>query len=291
MKPAYERILRALNLFHVLTIKQTAKLTGFNPETSYTTVSTLMTELFKHGLVDYGMLPHEKARGGATKLYILTPSGRDALRGIGIVSEGRQLFKPEQRASTSGEQAKKLGEYWRHVMLSTDFFITAHLWQAQQPEVVYRRMLTELDIYRDKAHYPVPLELPNFRPGGVIPDGLLEVVHPVYQGFRFWLEVERDQYHESDFRLKIRALVAFAEGPNLSLYGTRTLTILIVATKGEEHCKKLLRWIAMELQELGKQNYAPLFRVTAVPPDALQLFTQAVWYIPMDTAPHALFSG
>jgi hypothetical protein len=267
----------AINRFQCLSIAQVIRIVGYSPK-NYPNVSARLTEMFKDKWVDYGMLPHESALGGITKLYVLAPAGREELRLLGeeIISD-RTPFD-SSRLAGKGEKPKKLSEYWRHVMHSNDFLITAHQWKP--PEVTFRRMLTEMDIHSLKKEYPVSVTLGDGTKTGVQPDGLLEVVHEQHGGFRFVIELEHDNYEESAFRKKVRAYTVFATGPAEKLYGTSTLTVLFLATRGEEHRKKLLKWIAMELRELGKPDYWYLFCVTGVAPTDLSLFTEPVWNVP-----------
>jgi len=64
---------------------------------------------------------------------------------------------------------------------------------------------------------------------------------------------------------------------------------LFIAMDGEEHRKELLKAMAQTFREMGRFEMAEIYRVTAVKPDDLALFTEPVWYMPGDYSPHLLF--
>lgn len=298
------RILKSIDRFACLSIVQAGKLAGYtigSEKGSYTRVSTITNELFSEGLIDYANLPTETAFGRPTRLYVTTPEGRKELRLSDIpIHTDRPPFDAKYlvgRAKREGKEPRKLPEYWRHVHDSNWFLINAHLWKATTSEASFRRMLTEIDTHKEKGDYPITVTLGDGTQIGIIPDGLLEVIYDGKGGFRFLVELEHDNYSEMDFRQKVRAYTILASGPNIKLYGSATLTVLFLATRGEEHRKRLLTWIAKELRELDKEEFAPLFRVTGGDPSGMSLFIEPVWSIPAvshgfgDYEPHFLFEG
>ena len=100
---------------------------------------------------------------------------------------------------------------------------------------------------------------------------------------------------QKKWRHKVRALLAFADGPYQEAFGTTSLTIAVVVTAGAKRLDDLLRWTEAELQTLGEEQNAGLFLFVACSPSQVapeDLFFRPCWYQPFGQQNAlALFEG
>lgn len=120
----------------------------------------------------------------------------------------------------------------------------------------------------------------------VTPDGFLEVA---FAGFRYPLALELDRGTESQlaWRRKVRSIVEWYRRSYPTLFGTTSLTVLVViAHGGELRLRNLLRWTKLELVALGREDYGRLFRMTNAPADQTESFLfGSLWYVPGHDSP------
>src|SRR5207237_2660327 len=100
----------------------------------------------------------------------------------------------------------------------------------------------------------------------VVPDAWLDF--RIGGPYQVCLAVELDMGTEEQkkWRRKVRALLAFANGPYQEAFGTTSLTIAVVVTAGEKRLGELLSWTEAELAAAGEQQNASLFLFVACSP-------------------------
>jgi hypothetical protein len=182
-----------------------------------------------------------------------------------------------------------LPSVWWHTKATNDFFITANLWAKQQQAkhfpVTIEQFRTELDLKRDKKHFPA---------NGVIPDGWIDIMdRGRKERFCFLLEVETGSQYPAVIREKVQKLIAFVDGTYEAIFGTPTVVQLWIAGEGADHRMLLVKTIAQTLREVGVASDDHIHYVTSVQPDHVALFTQPVWHTAgADSGsdmPHGLF--
>lgn len=273
-------ILLKLNAYDRLTIKQVLRVLDMS-EKSYTTLSTRLADLKELGYLGAISYITKTTFAGMTKVYYLTAKGR---RIIGKMEEPEIEVTPRPKVEEIDPTEIASLIYWRHHFAVNDFLITADVWRQRNTEdVTLEGALTMFDIDRRKD-FPVPITMSDGRKATMSPDGWLDVMVSG-QEYCFALELERDQYSEKRWGDKIERMLGFYDVNAAS----DMLRFLIIAMKGEEHKKQILRVTAQTLREIQRSDAAPLFLVTETEPTDLRLFTDPVWMMPNVYAPQKLF--
>jgi hypothetical protein len=263
-------ILKLINQYDALATWQIQRAMGWKSET-YT--SERLGPLVGIGVLERKRMPHESGLGGAAWVYKVGSAGKKILKQAGI---------PVHRFAM-GKRPDMVSIFMRHSLLVNDFFISAELWKKQAGNVEIKGMMHDFDFTRD-VRFPYRVAT-----GGVKPDGWLDIVIANRDRYCFLLEVETGTHEAAAVKKKIHDLVLFADKGYQAVFGTDILMQLFLAMDGPEHRTEILKAAAQELREMGRPEMAEIYRVTAVKPDDLSLFTAACWYQPGDSSPHALF--
>jgi hypothetical protein len=97
------------------------------------------------------------------------------------------------------------------------------------------------------------------------------------------VEVDLSTEYQTTWRAKVRALLAWLDGPYTELLHAGTATIAVV-TPGEERRARLLQqWTETELTQLGKRDEGGAFLFTGMNPAAVapaELFLGSSWREP-----------
>jgi hypothetical protein len=262
-------ILKLINLYDALATWQIQRAMGWKSET-YT--SERLGPLVKAGLVERKRMPHEKGLGGAAWVYKVGTVGKKILIQAGV---------PVHRFAMGKRPVVSI--FMRHSLLVNDFFISAELWRKQAGNVEIRGIMNDFDFTRD-VRFPYPV------PGGKYkPDGWIDIVINKADRYCFTVEVETGTHEAAAVKKKVQNSVLFADHGYQAVYGTDVLTSLWFAEEGTEHRKEILKAMAQQLREMNREEMAEVYRVTAVKPDDLALFTTNCWYMAGDDDPHPLF--
>jgi hypothetical protein len=82
--------------------------------------------------------------------------------------------------------------------------------------------------------------------------------------------------------------VLFAQDGYEKVFETPSLTYLFITMDGDDHRKSILKAAAQQLREMSRQELASIFRITAISPDDLALFTSRCWWLPGNYDPYRL---
>ncbi|SRR5258706_15778097 len=265
-------------------------------EASYAKASRRLKSLSdpddKDRLLDAKWIPHPtKLRGGPSKVYLVGPGGEKLLRAQG----------QEVKRFDFGHTNEVSKHNW-HSLYVNKALISAYLWADQVPGVNIAAKQTDFDFKREANKHPARYKVKwgDGTTHGIVPDGLLafEFEEKDEEDKQFLLELETGSQEPAAIREKVHSLVMFEQKfPEvfnstlfngylffaMGIYGKRYLS-------PDDHRKVLLREIAKQLGEMDlREEYGPLFRVTAEPPDSPHLFDRAVWWFPGQYEPFRLF--
>jgi hypothetical protein len=204
-------------------------------------------------------LPRDTAFGNLPLVYTLGTEGIAYFRQKGL---NVQYLSPKER---------KLGKSsYDHPREINDVLVAARQLQHLVPEIELTEFLHDGVLQR----HPVKVTLPDAKGTGgkVIPDGFLKFHlsppfadpdHPVLAAV---FELDRDTEDVYDFKTKISKYFPFADGPYQQEFGTESLHILWIATRGgSRRLHQMRRWTLEELTKKEKLEYADLFRFVSVP--------------------------
>jgi hypothetical protein len=130
----------------------------------------------------------------------------------------------------------------------------------------------------------------------VQPDGFVDFyVHrggEVHQEC-YYLEADNGTEFQAAWREKVRALVAFADGPYRKTFESEPITISVIATPGPKRAEQLRAWTETELSALGRQADAALFAFVGADPariPASTLLLTSLWTMPFHPEPFPLIT-
>lgn len=162
-----------------------------------------------------------------------------------------------------------------------------------------------LDLKSDELmhKYPMTLQIDGKRTD-VVPDGLVVFGYGDHKS-SYCIEVDRATEVITPWRAKIRNYITAIQGdPSIytQTFGLRVPTILTVVSpkegvrykSAEGRLVDLLKWTELELEQLGMQAWARLFRFTAVPPEETDpriFFGGSHWSTPFTPAKTPLWEG
>jgi hypothetical protein len=278
LSPARETILRDLSRYHYLTAQQVQRLHYASGSITY--VQSMLKRLAEEEYCQRVWLPRASQFGSAPSVYRLARKGLNLLREQGLEVERRH--RPSEHVAHSYL-------FLNHTLAVNDFLISAELVVGNLPGYGIARVVHEQELKRR----PFYVELDGGRQA-VIPDAWLDFrVRGTYQAC-LALELDMGTESQKRWRRKVRALLAFANGPYQEAFATRSLTVAVVATSGERRLADLLGWTEEELRAAGEEQNASLFLFVACSPaDVLpsDLFFGRCWYEPYGQQPLALFEG
>lgn len=177
--------------------------------------------------------------------------------------------------------------FFAHTLAVNDFLIATELLCRSYPEIALQRVLHERVLKRT----PFYVEDEDGTRLAVIPDAYVDLV--VANPYQLCLSVEIDRGSEEQkaWRRKVRALVAYAEGPYIGAFGTDALTVAVVATPGAARLANLRQWAQDELDRRGQRQNADLFRFATFDPATAtpeEIYLAPIWHIPFQAHAVAL---
>ena len=276
-------LVRAINRYDAMTIKQVGRYFHL-ADGSYTAYSQRLAKLAAEKVLSRKWIPHPTMlRGGPLVVYILGPKGRELLRSHGDAVKRFDFGH--------GEEISK--HNW-HSLWVTDVLISAQLWVEATPGVWLATQLSDFDFKRDRR-FPSVVTWGDGTRHGVAMDSLLAFVFEDTEkdDKQYLIELETGTHAPAAVREKVKNLVLFVQD-FAKVFGTDLFSGYLFLAMGikdlspDDHRKMILNAIAQQLREMDVEHYAPLFRVTACPPDRTKLFTEPVWWMPGDYDPYPL---
>lgn len=276
-------LVRLVNTYEALTIRQIGRRFHLS-ENSYTGYSKKLADYAKPDdqLLDERWIPHPtSARGGAIKVYIVGKRGRALLKSHGIHSEVKRA-RFQRNTSISKHN-------W-HAFWVNDVLLGAQIWADRTEGVEVAAQMTDFDFDRD-TRFPYPIKWGDGSEHGTKMDGLLAFAFEDEDKYdkQFLVELETGSHEEVPLREKVKNLALFIHSGGFQrAFGSDLFNGFLFFAMGiygnygtaEMHRKVVLKETAIQLSEMGLQDYAPFFRATSCPPDSQNLFIDPVWYFP-----------
>jgi hypothetical protein len=273
-------VLRAIYDLHFLTAEQVCRL-YFRFPSSLTHVREILKALSDAGYLQRLKMPSSQD-GVKPFVYTLARAGVRYLKQAG--------FTEFPRVSPS-EHVEHSWLFLEHTMGINDIVIAAKKLSELEPRFVLADFLHERVLKRR----PVEVTTPEDGTVRVIPDLWLDLHIDEAARASIALEYDRATVSPAAWQRKIRALIAFADGPYQQAYGSESLTLAIATTGGDHHADLLRGWIEHELEHAGRREESELFLITALPePSALDprtFFLSPAWMQPFGTHPVALLQA
>ena len=293
--PTEDRILQAVLRYHYLTSKQLTKLL-FTYPSSHNHAREYLQSLTARGYLQRLYLPRASQYGGAPSVFTLSRKGQQHLAQSGAdVPTRARPYKQRQHTHL----------FYAHTLAVTDFLLAAERLTRQHPDFTIARLLHDRDLQRTLARVTITDPETGVRSEVTyIPDGYLDLRHPAPDGTGtdWWclaLELDRGTEGQAKFRRKLRAILAWEDGPYQREFGTRVLTVCIVAVPtptapGPKRLAQLLSWTRTELAALGRERDADVFRLTTLDLEEAspeEVFLAPRWYAPTTAQPMPLLEG
>src|SRR3954447_14192852 len=277
IKEADQSILHALARFHYLTAKQTNRLLHPNNRSDRGRyVQRLLKRLVD---ADYVLrlraLPQPRY-GQPEQVFTLARKGREYLHGMGISVE--PYFRPSEE-----RRVAENSPFMQHRLATIDVMIAAEGLCRDVPGISCPQMLSERELKRGAIRVDIPPS-PHGNSDGprkvaVIPDAWFQLSVDGQDPMSIAVELDRATEDQKVWREKVAAYAVWAKGPYKETFETDTLTIAVVCPD-ERRCSVLIDWTKRELKARKMAEYAQLFLLTAVSPDAVapeRFFFGQVW--------------
>jgi protein involved in plasmid replication-relaxation len=269
--PGHLRVLEALNRYERLTAEQLRRL-HFGAG-SLTYVQTKLKELADAGYVLRVPVGRPTPHGSGPLVYSLDRRGRAFLASLGRDIPAR-LRQSEERERSS--------PHLRHSLAVVDVLILCDLLCWRDDRFVLARLMGERELKRRA----VPVVMPGGRRRSVAvdawadlriryPDGGMEQVCFAY-------EVDLGTEWQAAWREKVRALLAFEDGPYTAAFGALALSIVVVAPDDRRR-DQLHDWTKQELTAQAATERADLFCFGTMPDDRADwtsFFFAPRWRVP-----------
>lgn len=279
LTPRIEEILRAISFYRFMTARDLCHLL-YSP-TSLTHVREILASLSNAKYLSRFQLPHT-SRGNTENVFVLGTRGREFLASLGTPIKG--YFRPYKVAHATRSQIT-------HDLVLTRFCVAAAVWAAKQPDFKLLETRTCYELARLPATKVTPDAWLLFEK---LKDGAHEYYSPVL------LEVDRGSEHGQKFKHHLRARLEFIKkgGAYSTLFSQEAVTVAYVTTGEMPEYRQVRRqtmctWASEVLKELGKTNWSPIFRFTAVVLDGLYespIFDEPVWFQPNSAVPVPIFT-
>jgi hypothetical protein len=252
-----EAILRWVGYFGYLTVVQILRL--LYEESSIAYVQKRLKRLVEDELpyLIRDRVPDKRIGGSTPYYYTLSTRGAKLIESLGIDVPRRK--RPSEQRTLSFEHIQ-------HHLDTNDVHI-AFLLAEKAGQLTVTSSETEWQL--------------RAREMRITPDAFLDVAFNQFR-YPFAIELDRGTEVQAVWRRKVRAIVAWYEQPYRSIFGTTSLTVLVVVAQGGElRLKNLLHWTQAELTANGRGDYAALFQMTCTPVAQREVFLFGdVWQIP-----------
>jgi hypothetical protein len=263
-----ELMLQALASYWHLTAKQIAKLLYGNSENF---VSQRLAEFCHGGLLARQELSVPRLKGNRPYVYRLDTKGRRYLEAIGFELPPRSHHSPQTPYAFQGLD---------HTLCVNDFLIDLELLCREHRELQIARWIHERSFARDYDRVEVQVGDGPVQKIPVCPDAWIDL-RAITGRCCLSLEVDMGTHGRGSWQEKIRGLVAWMHGRYEERFGTKNLTIVVVAIPGPKRRLELQEWTAAELKRLKSEHLATLFCFTDVHPGTVPpttFFLAPVWH-------------
>ena len=237
------RILEALARYHFLVTEQIVEL--FYAPSSWPWVKQQLRTLRQHGLVERVGVPL-KARGAPKSVFYLSSAGYRLIKEL-EEDLGLDLPARYRRQERQPENPFLLV----HDLEITDFLIQMELLGRQRVDIAIANIIHD----RDMQRRPIAIG-PAGRRGrnlSLIPDGGIVLNHHAaghVWKYVFLLEIDRAGHSVRAWKRKMRNYVTYITGGyHQERWGSDSLTVLIVATRGTGRSERLKAWTEEVLVE------------------------------------------
>jgi hypothetical protein len=291
LTPRDEKILRAIYQYRYMTALDVAWLL-FKPS-SLTHVREILSSL-----------------AGGEDLHTLTylyrfglPSVGNSLRVFTLGSKGRRFLAERGIPMNWYFRPYKLKHFSvghiQHQLILTRFLVVAHVWSRKQSDFNLLKVRFGYEFGRTPKKETVEMS-GNMTAVPVIPDAWL-LLERVSNGnlLPIFLEIDRGMEYQQRFKQHIRSRIQFIEdGGYTKTFGSRSVTIAY-ATTGQTSAyrdtrrKTMALWTREVLEELGKENWAGVFRFASLDFKELfdlALFEKPLWHRPDSPTPRTLLT-
>ena len=272
-----EAILLAINRYHLATAEQLCR--AVLDSKSYGYMRGKVHQLAGGGY----LLRSDELRPFGPCVYSLGPQGRAYLQAL-------EHDVPQRLRKVV--VARYGYQHLRHALGVTDLLIAADRLAKRERWVRVHTLLNEHAAKRASLR----VALPHGESVSVCPDAWLDLRLQAGERLRTCLALEYDRGSEwqTAWRRKVRAILAWAQGPYRSIFGTDSLTVAVIVAAGpqsQQRLATLLRWTEAELAAPDARAAAELFCFGAcdtaiVAPQTL--FLSPIFRTPFAPAPTSL---
>jgi len=203
-------------------------------------------------------------------LYKLHDAGKKYVRTLGVLP---------RRVETLGTAF-----HVDHRIEVNDFLISAELLAQGRDDICLQYVLMESDLRHD--YFVTEVDGRRF---AVIPDAWLDFRQGEWQTC-ISLETDRGSEEERHWRQRIAAMTKWIGKPYINRFGTESLTIAVIVTKGhhgiepiEVRAQRLLQWTESVLEEQDAHRLGAFFKIAPVKPcevDPAHLFFAPIFAQP-----------
>jgi hypothetical protein len=235
-------------------------------------------------------LPSAKA-GNRERIYTLGAAGREVVESSGIPVDW--YYRPSKTGRLSHS-------HLAHQLLVTRFVAATCSWASKQSEYSLADVRLSYELEKGVAMLEERYDRAS---AAVIPDGWL-LVERVSDGVRFpmLLEIDRGSEYQERFKQHVRGRLEFIRsGDYAEVFHTPAVMIAYattgpIAEQRDRRVKTMAAWTRDVLAELSLDDWAGVFRFTAVTYETLYtevqaLFTEPVWYRPDAPTPVPLLAA
>jgi len=280
LSAADDSLLRAVYIYHFLTVEQATRLLFSRGSLVY--VRSKLRSLAERGFLQRLRLP-TSGQGNTAHIYTLAHKGIRYLEAEGFSDFAR--FRPS-------EQQEHSYLFLRHTLRINDVLIAGALLGELAPDIVLAEVRHERTLKRTPVYVEVITGGKTERIG-VVPDGWMDFHLRDEERMSIVLELDRGTVEERAFKRKLRGLMTYANGPYQAFFGSEAITIAFATTAGDVRLRRLRTWCEQTLAEEGLQEQAELLLLTSLPDGELDphgLFLSPLWQQPFASASVALLS-
>ena len=286
-------ILCSLNQYYLLAAPQVQRL-HYSPKILHH-AQTMLKRLYEKNLalrtyyLKSAYYGGQLANNKTAFVYSVSSQSQRYLQDIGIEIDYK--FRPEEEITHSNQ-------HLLHTLAVNDFLISASLLAKGDPRIRLEQLRHERQLKREPDRVEVERADGVREQVAVIPDGWVQFfVLPEGQErpleFAIALERDRGTTDQKAFRQRIRARVAWSQGPYQQHFGTSSLTIAYVVSPAGKRLADVRKWTEAELETLGRRG-SEIFLFTDVDPAAVppaELFLSPCWYEPFKAESVALIDA
>jgi hypothetical protein len=266
-----EKLLLALYRFHYLTIDQIVSYLGLSSN-STNWIRKKLRSLLDREFVDTQFLPRMTPYGRLPLIYMLGTEGINHFKELGY---SVSYHSPKERIRSF--------LFLTHTLELNNLLIAACALSRVVPEIT----LTGFKHERVLKHMPCKVDVGNGKKSSVVPDGWLDwqlekpFGAPGSDRFSVFVELDRDTEDISQYKPKIRAYLAFADGA-YTAFGSESFNVVFLVAEGaDRRLQQLRKWTLEELTAQKAVQYCVFFKFALLPRspiDPVSLFLAPHWF-------------